>query len=39
MKVVLLLIGFILCSIDFAEAQQPGNIPRIGSPLRDTSLE
>src|SRR4051812_40681840 len=30
MKTVLLLIGFILCSIDFAESQQPKRIFNIG---------
>ena len=30
MKTVLLLIGFILASIHFAEAQQSSKIPRIG---------
>jgi putative tryptophan/tyrosine transport system substrate-binding protein len=30
MKTVLLLIGFVLASVHFAEAQQPNKIPRIG---------
>ena len=30
MKTVLLLIGFVLANIGFAEAQQPAKIPRIG---------
>lgn len=30
MKSVLLLIGFVLASIQFAEAQQTGKVPRIG---------
>jgi putative tryptophan/tyrosine transport system substrate-binding protein len=39
MKTILLLIGFIFVSIQFAEAQQPTKLPRIGflgggSPLR-----
>jgi hypothetical protein len=30
MKAVLLLIGFVLANIDFAEAQQPTKIAKIG---------
>jgi hypothetical protein len=39
MKTVLLLIGFILASIDFAEAQQAAKVPTIGwlSPSYTTS--
>src|SRR5687768_18468317 len=42
MKTVLLVIGFVLASIHFAEAQQPKKVPRIGyllagSPSSDSS--